>query len=306
MKKSLKKAISLVCAAALTLSASFAAAITSTAETDQNEWNCSERQCYDLDYDGKINLKDILKLRKIIAGYQYEYWIFPDFNVDGQINMKDILVMRKAAAGQDYQLGFTQYDNSAETLSKYVRYDKDFEYTITLNYNSRINGNFIKKSHALADVTVEVKNNSGKDIKIRNTRSYIDPESSLEKDAPMMIAIVNKGKIGKEFNYPSPRIFAIAENGIDGIVEPDESGLYTGWQNRYNNGVVTQEYITLKKGETVSYSDKFNANKTIIDNYLAKAFLLSVKVTYEVDGKAFDSTVYLPLISMSNSEIAVK
>ena len=304
MKKSLKKAMSLICAAALTLSASFAATITSTAETDQNEWDYSEHQCYDLDYDGKFNLKDILKLRKIIAGYRYEFQLFPDFNVDGQINMKDYLIMRKAAAGQDYQLGFTQYDNSNKTLSKYIRYDRDFEYTITLNYNAQIDGK--DGNHALADVTVEVKNKSGKEIKIKNTRSYVDPESGLEKDAPMMIGIVNKGKIGKEFNYPSPRSFAIAENGIDGIGEPDESGLYTGWQNRYYNGVVTQEYITLKSDETISYSDKFNANMTMIDDYLAKVFLLSVKVTYEVDGKAFDSTVYLPLISMSNSEIVVK
>ncbi len=56
----------------------------------------------DVDGDGAVNMKDILKIRKIVAGAEEpdpELAAFADVDGDGNVNMKDILMLRKIVAG---------------------------------------------------------------------------------------------------------------------------------------------------------------------------------------------------------------
>ncbi len=54
----------------------------------------------DVNNDGAVNMKDILQLRKYIAGYSVTInETNTDVNLDGAINMKDVLVIRKYIAG---------------------------------------------------------------------------------------------------------------------------------------------------------------------------------------------------------------
>ena len=54
----------------------------------------------DANNDGAINMKDVLALRKLIAGMDVEINLAAaDVNQDGSINMKDVLVIRKMLAG---------------------------------------------------------------------------------------------------------------------------------------------------------------------------------------------------------------
>ena len=54
----------------------------------------------DVNNDGAVNMKDILQLRKYIAGYSVTInETNTDVNLDGSINMKDVLVIRKYIAG---------------------------------------------------------------------------------------------------------------------------------------------------------------------------------------------------------------
>ena len=54
----------------------------------------------DANNDGAINMKDVLALRKLIAGMDVEINLAAaDLNQDGSINMKDVLVIRKMLAG---------------------------------------------------------------------------------------------------------------------------------------------------------------------------------------------------------------
>lgn len=63
------------------------------------------RDIGDVNGDGSINMKDVLLLRKYIAGQQdadltqEDLWA-SDLNQDGAVNMKDVLLLRKYIAGQ--------------------------------------------------------------------------------------------------------------------------------------------------------------------------------------------------------------
>ena len=56
----------------------------------------------DIDGDGDVNMKDLLILRKAVAGVielTYEQGLAADINCDGDLNLKDILMLRKIIAG---------------------------------------------------------------------------------------------------------------------------------------------------------------------------------------------------------------
>ena len=55
----------------------------------------------DCNGDGAINMKDVLALRKIIAGLAVEGYVeaAADVTADGSVNMKDVLQLRKFVAG---------------------------------------------------------------------------------------------------------------------------------------------------------------------------------------------------------------
>ena len=56
----------------------------------------------DVDGNGEVNMKDVLLLRKLIAGveaYSTKYSKRADVNGDGDVNMKDVLQLRKILAG---------------------------------------------------------------------------------------------------------------------------------------------------------------------------------------------------------------
>ena len=54
----------------------------------------------DLNNDGDINMKDVLAIRKFIAGMETEInEAAADLNGDGAVNMKDVLILRKFLAG---------------------------------------------------------------------------------------------------------------------------------------------------------------------------------------------------------------
>ena len=58
----------------------------------------------DVDGDGNVNMKDVLKLRKIVSGAEEPEEAlssFADVNGDGEVNMKDILLLRKIVAGAE-------------------------------------------------------------------------------------------------------------------------------------------------------------------------------------------------------------
>ena len=58
----------------------------------------------DANCDGSLNMKDVLFLRKVLAGAEdlpKENIIFADLNGDGDINMKDVLKLRKIIAGAE-------------------------------------------------------------------------------------------------------------------------------------------------------------------------------------------------------------
>jgi len=50
--------------------------------------------------DGSLDFKDVLLLRKVVAGLEeLEYITYADVNFDGDVNMKDVLKIRKMIAG---------------------------------------------------------------------------------------------------------------------------------------------------------------------------------------------------------------
>ena len=60
----------------------------------------------DANGDGEINMKDVLTLRKKLAGMEVEInMTLADANGDDEINMKDVLALRKYLAGMDQVLG---------------------------------------------------------------------------------------------------------------------------------------------------------------------------------------------------------
>ena len=59
----------------------------------------------DVNSDSRINMKDVLFMRKHIAGYNVTIdKAAADINNDGAINMKDVLVMRKFIAGMNVEI----------------------------------------------------------------------------------------------------------------------------------------------------------------------------------------------------------
>ena len=60
----------------------------------------------DANADNEINMKDVLTLRKYLAGMEVEInMTLADANGDDEINMKDVLALRKYLAGMDQVLG---------------------------------------------------------------------------------------------------------------------------------------------------------------------------------------------------------
>ena len=60
----------------------------------------------DANNDGAVNMKDVLLMRKYLAGLDVEYnAVNADCNVDGEVNMKDVLMLRKFLAGLITELG---------------------------------------------------------------------------------------------------------------------------------------------------------------------------------------------------------
>ncbi len=60
----------------------------------------------DANGDNEINMKDVLTLRKYLAGMEVEInMTLADANGDDEINMKDVLALRKYLAGMDQVLG---------------------------------------------------------------------------------------------------------------------------------------------------------------------------------------------------------
>lgn len=56
----------------------------------------------DTNGDGELNMKDVLQLRRVVAGIVTPsdfINVFADINSDGKINMKDILKLRRVIAG---------------------------------------------------------------------------------------------------------------------------------------------------------------------------------------------------------------
>ncbi|MCQ2405348.1 MAG: dockerin type I repeat-containing protein, partial [Clostridia bacterium] len=54
----------------------------------------------DANGDGAVNMKDVLILRKFLAGIDVSYVARnSDVNGDGNVNMKDVLILRKFLAG---------------------------------------------------------------------------------------------------------------------------------------------------------------------------------------------------------------
>ena len=60
----------------------------------------------DANDDGVINMKDVLLLRKYLAGMTQELdKVNADANEDGSLDMKDVLIIRKYLAGMIEKLG---------------------------------------------------------------------------------------------------------------------------------------------------------------------------------------------------------
>ena len=60
----------------------------------------------DANYDGAVNMKDVLTLRKMLASIEVAYNAQnSDVNLDGEVNMKDVLMLRKFLAGLIEKLG---------------------------------------------------------------------------------------------------------------------------------------------------------------------------------------------------------
>ena len=73
--------------------------------------------CGDATGDGIVNMKDVLNLRKFIAGLDEPVdWDAADANGDADINMKDVLAVRKHLAGVD-ELGTRTYTVPAPTTT---------------------------------------------------------------------------------------------------------------------------------------------------------------------------------------------
>lgn len=66
----------------------------------------SDNICGDLNSDGKINLLDLIALRKHLAKWSVEIDIdAADCNVDGKVNLLDLILMRKYLAKWNVILG---------------------------------------------------------------------------------------------------------------------------------------------------------------------------------------------------------
>lgn len=97
----MKKLLCILIGTALLIS-SFA--ISAVAENDQ-QYQPKSNQICDVNGDGSLNMKDVLVLRKFMAGYNIKtIYENSDLNGDCIINTKDLLLMRKALAGMNVQL----------------------------------------------------------------------------------------------------------------------------------------------------------------------------------------------------------
>ena len=75
-------------------------------EVEPTGTGADEELLGDANNDGEINMKDVLALRKYIAGLEVEInEAAADANEDGEINMKDVLMLRKFIAGLVEKLG---------------------------------------------------------------------------------------------------------------------------------------------------------------------------------------------------------
>lgn len=54
-------------------------------------WHYIEKQ--DLNGDGEVNLLDLVKLKKILAGYEETYIVSPDLDDDGDVTAKDLTIL---------------------------------------------------------------------------------------------------------------------------------------------------------------------------------------------------------------------
>ena len=55
----------------------------------------------DVDGNGTLTMKDLLTLRKLIAGADEDGAFNSDVDGDGAVNMKDVLALRKILAGDE-------------------------------------------------------------------------------------------------------------------------------------------------------------------------------------------------------------
>ncbi len=73
---------------------------------DDDPTDPTEKLLGDANNDGAVNMKDVLLMRKFLAGLDMEYNAEnADCNGDGDVNMKDVLMLRKYLAGLITELG---------------------------------------------------------------------------------------------------------------------------------------------------------------------------------------------------------
>ena len=87
-------------------SAASASESASVTDPSASETGFEDAVLGDANGDGAVNMKDVLVLRKYLAGIQAEInLVAADANGDGDVNMKDVLALRKFLAGLTESLG---------------------------------------------------------------------------------------------------------------------------------------------------------------------------------------------------------
>lgn len=82
------------------------AAIEAQKASEQSTDDPGDKRIGDINDDGEVDMKDVLMMRKYLAGMDVEYNAEnADCNADGSVDMKDVLLLRKYLAGLITELG---------------------------------------------------------------------------------------------------------------------------------------------------------------------------------------------------------
>lgn len=239
----------------------------------------------DADGDGMINAKDVLLLRKYMAGYNIEINTeLMDVNLDGAINAKDVLLIRKFMAGYNIILGDKNPERyNFKINAEFVDYTKT---SVTLGWTVRGDYHFVKIVDSKGNLIAEVS----------NAQSQYTVEG-LEPNTKYDFTIAAGALIGDKIYTNSVKISAITmlDSVKTSVVGKSASEVSISWENSIYENV--ELFYSLHGENDYTYFDTVPASRSFaLISGLTPGTRYDVKLrgTYIFDGKIIYSEFSQP------------